>query len=446
MLRRLANPHLPFNAVASIPDPNNAGKVIANPYYNPYVTVDALDKIPLRDPNNGYVSRGKLQPYAGLTIPGANNNIYAPNASSLVVDQKPLVADALTGIQHTFGLQNTPLPFSGHYEWLVHLDREVISPMELLHVSGYQPYQLTQRFILRDDAANLPGLKFQHYVPWFDQDLAGANPPQSHRLYRIFELIHTNDRASGVGNPNATINTANPSLHGLDPVPGSRYPGKININTIWDPEVFAALCDAQPAGANNPSFFADADIINPNNPGDQATVWGRMIAQRTPTIVNGVRVPGPTDRPFWGLATGLSVVDQQNPKGRSIEDTLLRSFGGGVQRLFQPTIPAANTAGSHPYAQYQLLTKIYNNLTTRSNVFAVWVTVGFFQVMDDTTRPVKLGPEIGRSENRNIRHRLFAIVDRSNLASFTGPSTRFNPHNVTGGDQARLVPYFAIID
>src|SRR5262249_324119 len=52
MLRRLANPHLPFNAVASIPDPNNANKLITNPYYNPYVTVDALDKIALRDPNN----------------------------------------------------------------------------------------------------------------------------------------------------------------------------------------------------------------------------------------------------------------------------------------------------------------------------------------------------------------------------------------------------------
>ena len=24
-------------------------------------------------------------------------------------------------------------------------------------------------------------------------------------------------------------------------------PGKINLNTIWDPETWAALCDAQPA-------------------------------------------------------------------------------------------------------------------------------------------------------------------------------------------------------
>jgi hypothetical protein len=432
MLRRLANPHLPFNAVASIPEPNNAKQLIANPYYNPYVTVDALDKIPLRDQVAGnttgpYASRGKRQPYAGLTLTG--NNVFTVNANSPVTDQVPAVADALSGVSHTFGLANTPAPFSGHYDWLVHLDRQLISSMELLHVSGYQTYQLTQQFIRGNDLTQ-PNLKFQHYVPWFDQDLVGANPAQSHRLYRIFELLYTHSWATGV-NPPLPASGIDP---GLDAPPGLRYPGKININTIWDPEIFAALCDGQPAGNNNPSFFSDADV---------AAIYKQMIAQRTP---NGV--PGLTDRPFWGLASGLSVPDRQNPRGRSIEDTLLRSFNGagGAQRLFQPTIPAVTNAGSHPYAQYQLLTKIYNQLTTRSNVFAVWVTVGFFQVMDDTTRPVKLGPEIGRVENQHIRHRLFAIVDRSVLTSFTGPDTRFNPHEVTGGGQARLVPYFAVID
>jgi hypothetical protein len=435
LVRRLANPHIPFDDRPSIADANGVFK--ANPWYNPFVTLDGIDKVPFRDAVNAftapYQSRGKRQPYAGFTLlaAGNNNNVYKLDANSPVTDQG---AASAQGVGHTFGQLNTPLPFSGHYDWLVHLDRQLISPMELLHVSGYQPYQLTQQFIRGNDT--VPAQKFQHYVPWFDQDLTVANPPQSHRLYRIFELIHTNDRASGVGNPNATFNAANPALHGLDPVPGSRYPGKININTIWDFEVFAALCDAQAAGNNNPSFFTDTDV---------AAVWAQMIKLRNP---NGT--PGPTDKPFWGMASGLSVADQQNPKGRSIEDTLLRSFNGAggaqAQRLFQPSIPAANTAGSHPYAQYQLLTKIYNNLTTRSNVFAVWVTVGFFQVMDDTQRPVKLGPEIGRSENRHIRHRMFAIVDRTNLASFTGPSTRFNPHENTGGDQARRVPYFAIID
>src|SRR5207244_9828349 len=102
----------------------------------------------------------------------------------------------------------------------------------------------------------------------------------------------------------------------------------------------------------------------------------------------------------------------QNPFMTALPNTMLRLTTApnqsGVRQLDLTDAPQGPV-------QKELLTKLFNNFTTRSNVFAVWVTVGFFEVIDDSTRPVKLGAELGRAEGKNIRHRMFAIVDRTNL-------------------------------
>jgi hypothetical protein len=191
-----------------------------------------------------------------------------------------------------------------------------------------------------------------------------------------------------------------------------RLYGRVNINTIFPDSpvgqapystVFRAMCDAQPSNQ-----FTQTDVD---------TVYRRMLASRSPGLLGGgsnsPSLIGPNDRPFKPLSTGyVPVGDLQYPNGQGIEDTIFRSSGNS--RLFDIT-PAG---GPSPYLQQSLLNKIYNNITLRSNAFAVWVTVGFFEV-DANNR---LMTEIGKAEGRNVRHRMFSIIDRSVFAKSYGGS------------------------
>jgi len=111
------------------------------------------------------------------------------------------------------------------------------------------------------------------------------------------------------------------------------------------------------------------------------------------------------------MASPVVPVSAAYPRGMGIEDTLLRA---------DPDSPGAGLfdlpGQTHPVLRQELLNKIHGRLTTRSNTFAVWMTVGYFEVTDRRARPVKLGRELGSDDGTNIRHRFFAVVDRTNLS------------------------------
>jgi len=445
LLQRLLCPHLP-------PNPDPAQATPAKPY-NPYITVDYFD---MTGPNvnnpNQYVNNaashdhsgqiknnpllkginqrksvGRKQPYRASTT-----NLSDPNPV-------PQAASAANQPQHTFFYQNTfynngnpvpvnfqnwgptgPPPPKGYpaFDWLVHLDRNPTSPMELLHVSGYRPHELTQEFT---------GQMFGHQAPWFDNNL---------RLYRFFEFLETPSRQVGSNLPT-----------------NMRIPGKININTIWDLEVFQALCDP-----NLSSHF------NSGQNDDVQDIFYQLLRSRNPKSNPPIDLQvSAYDQPFLPLSAGVVPVgDPQypnqapnlyHPYGLGIGNTLLRPYiptrnddpnqvdptKPASKRLFEPfkpyvpkppPTPNLNPNPNHPYVRLELLNKIYNNVTTRSNCFAAWVTVGFFEVnyVDSATGRAYLGQEMGRAEGRNIRHRMFAVVDRSVMDKAAQPPTYGRPY------------------
>ncbi|MDB5313842.1 MAG: hypothetical protein JWO38_8044 [Gemmataceae bacterium] len=448
VLQRLANPYATF-------DPN----------LNPYITVDYMAEVPSFDSVNRaqgemtppmpptYVpiaSRfavGKVQPYAGFAAqmtPNMDGTVTPkPFPNAFVLAQKPNPALA-NNPQHTFGRHNgtanadptyssaSSLPntntetIMGPFDWLVHMDRPLANQLELLHVAGVKPHELTQLFVsapggiaanIRKDLAQAPwlGSVAATSLPGYDTTTTVTN----NQLFRALDLLRVKPWNYGI-----------PS--------GGKVHGRININTIQDQGILQALFDAQPPGNQftAPTISAGSWIATRTS-----TISPKTLADGTTQVQ--VPVPGPTlddlptggtDRPFKPFGVG-----EFNPvagglafaNGSGVQDTFLRintatqvptSYGG------QQYLPYLwNTGQSHPYFQAEAARKILNNTTTVSNTFYVAFTVGFFEVRTDaagtpqTTQEAAgfnrfiLGKEAFKDVPGDLRQQFVAVIDRNNL-------------------------------
>ncbi len=421
LLRRLVYPN-------QLPNPSIPGGVIDPTIpYNPYLTVDYVNPVQsldtrIYDKNGAHpvqgaaggpgsvpmakrATMGRRQPYDANLVQYAYS--APPNPPPAL--PQPVNSFSSTGPnntlvigRHNYDDPNNPPTFSSTspnktlaipFNWLTHLDRPLISPIELLQVSAFKPHELTHAFVQG-------GTPYQHLAPWTTEIAATKTTPAfSSRLTRFFEMVETQSLL-----PGARVN--------------GRVPGKINPNTVWDLEIFQAIADAQPS---NSFYNSDPTYGDKTTDAYVNDVFRKMVLTRTPAFGNNTGAPqiGQYDRPFKplsvGSAPGGDALDAAaffggGPTPRSLDDTLFRGVGGFT--------PASSANLSHPYYKNELLNKVYNNLTPHSNTFGVFLTVGFFEVVNENTRPVTLGAEIGASEGKNIRHRMFAVVDRTNLEVF----------------------------
>ena len=390
LLRRLANPYMKPQEKKALPD------------YNPYVTVDFVEDVPVNDAVT-YSNKDKRGSNATPVPPSTvttfsdrkSYNKVQPYRSSTTMVPSALQVQLADQPQHTFlrhngttvtappvvapGAASTDTMLKLPFKWLMHLDRKLINPLELLNVSGCKPQEVTQRFsnVNYLDSNNN---KFENKAPWLDE---------ASNLYRFLALADVQGYQQGT------------SFAG-------RQIGKININNIWDKEVFNALCDA-----NLNNNFTQAEV---------ESIFNQFVNKRSPlnaplTVTDPPvnNEPAFGDNPIWGFGLGKSAgVDSWTSSARGIDSSILRGAGTG-SGVFD--LPAANVAGvtRDSNQRKELLSKIANNITTKSNVFGVWITTGYFEVTDETTNPPTLGAEIGKIAGRNIRHRMFAIVDRTNM-------------------------------
>jgi hypothetical protein len=191
----------------------------------------------------------------------------------------------------------------------------------------------------------------------------------------------------------------------------------MNINTIADPLVWQALMHGFPSMATNAFWF---DFVKSRR---------GYTAGNSSLFAFNNSYPTLFANPFRAAAAAdLAPLPALRTKG--VEATLLRSADptAPTESLFgyESTEKFDNTS-RNPFFHYHSIQRLGNLISTTSNVYAVWITVGYFEVeayenatASDYVPPdgFLLGQELGSDTGEIQRHRMFMMVDRSIPVAF----------------------------
>jgi hypothetical protein len=356
-------------------------------------------------------------------------------------------------LKHTLGFLNInygpPLPVnavtppltpSQPFPWLTWFNRPFVSQYELLQVPRSRSSRLLSDFTLPhgSDEPNALNEPFGHLLNFFTP-LSDTPQDSGPSFHRILEYLHVPSRFGGTTTEldASTFQDQGGSQLGTEHfhppfnfVSRYRVPGRVNINTINSETVFNAIFGASPNGGQT-SF---QDLVDSRR-GYEGSGQLAPDSEYPTFVVNPFR--SYSGHPLVPLSS------MQRPVGRDEYDlaaTLLRPNSQGTDPLFTSwSMQHHNNASRNSYFYYEGVQRLGNLVTTRSNVYAIWITVGYFQVdrLKDKEGKIRdrLGKEIGLDTNEIHRHRAFYMVDRSIPVAFEPGQN----HNV---DRAVLIRRF----
>ncbi len=206
--------------------------------------------------------------------------------------------------------------------------------------------------------------------------------------------------------------------------------GKINLNTIKNKRVFNSLMfgfsTAGERSSGNGAFWNDFTLSRRGYPNPTADDQGPhqlhpFFSAYSPTQQVGVfRTAHASDiEPEFSPPDGATTPAPPTPMLRRtpIDSTRLRKGPTANRMLFRrdpavaPILNSAAQSHERSVVHQQLGTSRLENLSSnQSNVFAVWITVGLFEVDPSTLR---VGQEVGHDIGQTERFRGFYIIDRS---------------------------------
>ncbi len=345
-------------------------------------------------------------------------------------------------LRHTLGYLNTtygtprsaPPQHSGDppqpIPWLTFNKRPFISQYELMLLPCSSPQRLLTEhttalpFNAYDPAVMDPPARqfenfrspFGHLLNFFhSRPITGPIPPPdysaSSHFYRLFEFTHVPSRFVATDTLlNPVEFTAGPGTEYFHPpfdrISHFRDPGRVNLNTVNSGQVWDGVLNGHPG----PGFEQLVDSRR-----GYIGVGANELFDDVPTLIAN---------PFRAGMAG-DLVPLAGMARSDVECTLLRSDAvqrgqppSGVPLFVNRSQQDCTHGDRNPYFRYESIRYLGNLVTTHSNVFAVWITVGYFEVQTDTIAPInpdgfQLGQELGSDQADIRRHRAFYIIDRT---------------------------------
>ena len=417
---------------------------------------------------------------------------------------------------HTLGFLNKPFEDSAAlgeakqvkpakpFSWMTWNNRPYVSGNELLLAPKLSPSLLLREFTTAeikptDWSPYKPPTKeednlirtgvFDHLLSFFHEEPEDSNPPIEVapgvplHMYRLLEYVHTPSLFTGTqmwANPASFSSNAMPAKNDPTYVNDPRFghqapfnsisefrePGRINLNTLTSKETWEGIFH----GAATRNGIRDRNAHLGPDFDDEFAKWRRGYGHGFDDDDRTLLIQGlsPTffARPYRAPDAG-SYVPLQAMVSAGSDGTLLRSGPPAISDPnapgYNPNAPSVplyagmsrevyNNAERHPYFSFAPMIRLDNLVTSRSNVYAVWVTIGFFEVEDvpawdsgdvvqanfnnDESLFKRVYPEgyaFGREDGVDVgntrRLRGFYIIDRTQMAGFE-PGANHNVENV----------------
>ena len=351
-------------------------------------------------------------------------NIAPLRRSNDVVDQTNYFHD---GLAHTLGFLNTtygPWRANGeHYRgdprrpfpWLTWNDRPFSNANELMLVPASSPSRFMIEYTTNTRKSPYTGgvdnlrAPYPHLLNFFHSSRTGATSPN---LCRLLELVEVPSPFVGTErwyNPRFFVRDASDnSLSVRDQATYTfrppfnklarfRDPGRVNLNTIFDERVWKAIAWGFPNKSEH-------------------TFWQKLVRSRR-GYAQGEQDRYPTEfaNPFrsaLGADLQFELMRNRLVDRPDVEATILRSSPANRSKpLFEyQSNSMYDNTDQNPYFRYQFLRRLGNIASTHSNVFAVWITLGYFEI---DPRTGLLGQELNADTGGIKRHRAFYLIDRS---------------------------------